>query len=401
MVVPPRLVGRWRFRPGFYLGLLTLVGVAVFAVLWSSRRAAPVARFRTAPIERRTVLRSVEASGRLDVARRFEVAAPFTGRLVEVKVASGARVRRGDILARLDARAASFDVRTARAEERAAAGRLADAEARHATAVETRQRLQRLVDLDPAQKWRLIAAQSTEDSARGIRDAVRAERDAIAQKRAAAELSHNELTLRAPVDGLVLSAPTSLGMLVGPDHGTLFTIADTIDTLELEASVAEADIAAVRVGQKCEFSVPAFRERRFPARVERLLMDPEHKQTAVYYPVLLAVDNPSHELLPGMTASVSIAVAEARDVLAVREAALRFTPDNVAAAAPRSRLWRSSDAIHFAEVPVAAGVTDGAYTEVRAAPGTSLAPGDPVIVGNLPRENDESSGPGIWLGKRQ
>jgi HlyD family secretion protein len=246
----------------------------------------------------------------------------------------------------------------------------------------------------------LSEARFAEDSALGVRDAVRAERDVVRQKRAAAELAKAELTLRAPADGIVLSLPRSSGALVSPARGALFTIGSTLDELRLEASVAEADIGAVQPGQAARFSVPAYAEASFSARVERVLIEPERRQGAVSYRVRLVADNGEHRLLPGMSANVSIAIAEAKDVLCVREAALRFTPEDAEPAQPRTRVWTSPDGIRLAPIAVVAGISDGAYTQIEVAPGARLAPGDPVVIGTFPPEGEEGAGAGIRLGRR-
>lgn len=400
LVIPPGLrhtrARRWRFIIAALLGaiLLTLGAHRLM------RTQVVSAQHRTAAAERRSITQTVEASGDLDVPRRFEVAAPAEGRLVEIRVESGARVRRGDVLARLDPRAATLDVRTARAQERAAEGRLADAEARYRAALDKRKRVEHLVKLELAQKRHLTEARFAEESARGARDAARAERDVIGKKRAAAELLQSELTLRAPADGFVLSLPRSSGVLASQERGPLFTIGDTLDRLRLEALVAEADIGAVRPGQSARFSVPAFADASFVARVEQVLVEPERRAGAVSYRVLLSAENRDHRLMPGMSASVSIAVAEAKDVLCVREAALRFTPEGAEAAPPRSRVWVGADRARPSPVAVVTGISDGAFTQVEPVAGTGLSPGDPVIIGTLAPEADDAAGPGIRLGRR-
>jgi HlyD family secretion protein len=260
--------------------------------------------------------------------------------------------------------------------------------------------MQRLVAKDAIQKRHLSDAVHAEQSARGARDAARAERDVTAKKRAAAQLTESALVLRAPADGVVLTSPRAQGTLVSPARGTLFTIGDTLDELRLEAHVAEADIGAVAPGQNARFTVPAFTDEEFTARVERVLIEPERREGAVSYRVALVAGNRGGRLLPGMTANVSIAIAEGRDVLAVREAALRFTPEEGAPAPPRTRVWKSTDGVRLSAVEVRPGITDGAYTEVVPAGGVGLAPGEPVVVGLIEAATADDTGPGVRLGGR-
>ena len=130
-----------------------------------------------------------------------------------------------------------------------------------------------------------------------------------------------------------------------------------------------------------------------------LWRDARRSAVAVYYPVELRADNRSRSLLPGMTATVRVAVATLENVLAVRDPALRFRPESAAAAAPRSRLFRV-DGDELAEVRVTAGLSDGAFTAITPDPPGALAPGAEVALGLLLGAEEKGSGPGIRLGNR-
>jgi HlyD family secretion protein len=121
----------------------------------------------------------------------------------------------------------------------------------------------------------------------------------------------------------------------------------------------------------------------------------------VTYPVTLRAKNPDRTLLPGMTATVRIEVAEARDALAVREAALRFTPPDEEAGAPRSRLWQSPNGSRVEAIEIEPGLSDGAYTEVRPKPGNELTAGDFIAIGMAKGEGENGNGPGISLGGKK
>jgi HlyD family secretion protein len=118
----------------------------------------------------------------------------------------------------------------------------------------------------------------------------------------------------------------------------------------------------------------------------------------VNYPVTLVADNADGALLPGMTALVKLEVARVDHVLAVLDAALRFTPDGAPAAAPRTRLWRRTGPTQAEPVMVRTGLSDGAFTEVAAADGQTLQEGDPIIVGVFRPEDDDAKKPSITLG---
>jgi HlyD family secretion protein len=169
--------------------------------------------------------------------------------------------------------------------------------------------------------------------------------------------------------------------------------------MSVEASVAEADIGSIARGAKVELSVPAFPGRTFEASVERLSLEPTRGSAVVTYPVTLRVDNPELIFRPGMSADVRILASEVRDVLAVREAALRFQPDGTGKGT-RTRLWLSRDGINIESIDVTPGVSDGAYTQIESSGARTLAAGDAAIVGFLHPDQVRAAGPGITLGAR-
>ncbi|MCD6150191.1 MAG: efflux RND transporter periplasmic adaptor subunit, partial [Deltaproteobacteria bacterium] len=106
----------------------------------------------------------------------------------------------------------------------------------------------------------------------------------------------------------------------------LFTIAEDLSHMELHVAVDEADVGQVKEGQEAEFSVDAYPEQRFPARVAEVRFSPKTVEGVVTYETVLKVDNPKLILMPGMTATADIVVKKLDDILLIPNAALRFTP---------------------------------------------------------------------------
>jgi HlyD family secretion protein len=150
--------------------------------------------------------------------------------------------------------------------------------------------------------------------------------------------------------------------------------------MNVAAPIGEADIGEVLVGLGAKFEVPTYPGRVFEATVKHISPDPHTEYGAIFYHVKLATDNPEHLLLPGMTAQVRIKVAQVDDVLAVREATLRFTPEGASAAPARSRVWRIRGEV-LEEIPVEAGLSDGSLTEVRPTEPDGLDVDDPIAIG--------------------
>lgn len=399
LVVPSALQRSGLRRAGFGLGALAALVAAGLGVRAYLGDAPVVARYRTSAVERRSVQSVIEATGSLDVLTRVEVPAPVGAPLVEIAVSAGADVKAGEILARLDVRSAQSVLSSARAALDAARAREAEAQAQLRGAEDVRRRVEALVGKGFAGEGELATARAAQESARAALAAARADRAQAAEGVSAGDAELSQRTIRAPMDGIVLVAPRWQGAVVAPDKGPLFVLGSPIDVLRLEVSVGEADIAAIRLKQKARFTVPAFPLRELEAEVEQVRIEPSKRDGTVTFPVLLQAANPEKQLLPGMTATARIRVAEANNVLVVRDAALRFTVDGAPDAPPRSRVWVSRDGVELEAVNVVVGVSDGVYTEVMPSPPNALDVGTPVVVGLAPTEGN--GGPGISLGSKK
>jgi HlyD family secretion protein len=402
LVVPREIRRSARSRRRRWLlgvaGLLVLIGLLALIAPW--RRSEPL--FRTSPLAKRSITRYVEATGRLDVLRRVEVAPPLPGQLVESLVEPRQEVSEGQPLARLDERSAGIALRSARAGLESATSREAEARAAHGGARENLERVRRLAGRGLASSGEVSAAEASEAQARAALSAAEAEREIAAQNLAEAKLQKELRTIVAPIDGLVLDAPNSLLTIATPEAGPLFVIGSSLERLRINASVAESDIGQVKQGQHATFTVPAYPDRAFEAVVEHLAVDSSRSAGGVMYEVRLGAANPERLLLPGMTTTLRIEVGHADNVLVVREAALRFNPEAEASApaAPRSRVWRLRSGDRVEPVQVIAGLSDGTFTEIRPKQPDALKVGDPIVLGWSRQRQGDARGPGISLGTR-
>lgn len=397
LVLPARLASRSPARRAWLIGLavVALAGGAFAYYRWP--RTSTTAIYRTSPLERRTITHVIEATGQVDVESRIEVTTSSSGSVVELLVRQGANVTQGQPLATLNPNAANAAAREAAAGVTASESRVAAAKTDLDLAIDKRKRAEELFADHFIKRAELDAARAAEERAVAALAAARAERDVTAQKLTSAKEAQKFLTVRAPVDGIVLVAPVSVGVATSPDKGPLFVLASSLEVMHIDASVAEADIGAVRPGQKAKFTVPAFPGLLFEGAVERIAIEPDPDSTVVAYPVTFSVQNPELKLRPGMSADVKIFVAEVKDALAVREGALRFSPD-AGGTGDRSRIWISRDGRDAEAVDVKPGLSDGAFTEITPKEGQRLAAGDPVVVGFKRPEKIADKKPGISLG---
>ncbi len=400
LALPDNVTSR-RGRTRRWLLVLLLAAAAVGAYFAFVAKRAPASLYRVSPVERRAIRQTVEAFGSLDVVSRVYVPAPRPGQLTEIAMRRGAMVEQGQVLAKLDATGATAELSAAETAAIASAARVDRARAARANAGEERARLERLLERGLVSASSVTAARSAEAEATATLRAAEVQRELDQQTTSGARMRRDETTLRAPVSGFVLSAPDDVGAMVGPQTGPLFVIAPPLTELLLTVPVSEADIGLVRVGQTAVFTVSAHPDKQFPAQIHEIESEPQRNGSSVSYRVRLRVNNPDRSLLPGMTANVTLEIAEAPEALAVREAALRFNPTD-STESSRSRVWRQNKEGGLDPVEVTAGLSDGQFTAVTPKPGSSLAAGDLVAVGLTGGSTREpSAGPGISLGSKQ
>ena len=372
--------------------------IAGLTVRWVSQGDEDAGQplYRTSAVQRRLVVQTVEATGRLKPREVELVSAPVEGRLAEVLVKVRQEVKKGDALARLDAGRLTFEVHRAKAGVAGARGSLTQANAAKVEAQQKRDRAQKLKERGQLSEAGLQAAVAAFERANA---AVRVARARLAEARAsleAAEFASNQTEIVAPRDGVVLSVPEQLGLAVAPGGPVLFTISAALEVLRLEARVGEADIGELAVGQAAEFEVQAFPNESFVASVELIGVVAKTGEGVATYPVYLSAPNLDGRLLPGMSTAVRFEVARAKDALAVREGALRFRPNDAGDVPARTRIYKiNADGI-VETIDVEAGISDGVWAVIKPKIPRLLEVGDEIAVGYLAGER--RSKPGLKIG---
>jgi len=309
--------------------LLLLALPALGASLWLLRgRDDGSVSYQTAAVARGDLVVHVTATGTLEPVNQVEVGTEISGTIATVKADYNDQVKAGDELARLDTD--QLDARLRQSEAVLALARARVLEAK-ATVTETENKLRRTQDLlrrSMSSREELDTATAAHQRAAALLAVAEAQ---VAQ--AEAELddvrrTREKAVIRAPIDGIVLERKVEPGQTVAASFETpvLFTLAEDLTQMELHVDVDEADVGRVAVGQSAEFSVDAYPDRRFPARIEQVRYAPQTVEGVVTYETLLAVDNSELLLRPGMTATAEILVQRLDDALLVPNAALRFSP---------------------------------------------------------------------------
>ena len=329
----------WYRRPALWLGVLALLGMAAGAWFWWAQRSAAAApSYTTQPVTRGDLTLSVSANGTVQPTRAVNIGSELSGTVLKVNVDVNDRIKKGQVLVVLDTAKLRDQVRRAQAALAAARSQTALRAASSAEARATLARLELVAQLSGGQ----VPSATELDAARAA--VARAAAEALSAQAgvddALAALSTDETNLgkasiTAPSDGVVLTRTVDPGNAVAASLQavTLFTVAEDLATLRLWVYVDEADVGVVRLGQRASFTVSAYPNRAFPARITRVGLGSTITDNVVTYLTWLDVDNADLSLRPGMTASATIVATERRAVLQVPNAALRFTPTAAAAAA--------------------------------------------------------------------
>jgi HlyD family secretion protein len=365
----------------------------------------------TEPVARGDLTVTVTANGTLQPTRSVNVGSELSGTVVRVLVDINDRVRKGQVLVELDTAKLNDQISRSRATLASSEAKVAQSAA---TVKEARSNLARMQEVQrlsggkvPSQA-ELETAQATLDRALAEEVAARA---AVADARAALssdETSLSKASIRSPIDGVVLTRAVDPGNAVAASLQavTLFTLAEDLTKMVLKADIDEADVGKVREGQSATFTVSAYPNRRYPAKITRVGFGSTTKENVVTYVAELAVANPDLTLRPGMTATATITAIERRGALLVPNSALRFAPVVAPTTQPATsgsggivsrliprpplsgaqrkagttgagakQVWVLRDGGPVA-VAVALGATDGQRTEVE---GGDLREGDAVI----------------------
>ncbi len=429
---------RWALLLGAALMAAVLAGFAYY--LLSATNAVPV--YRLAEVTRGPVTSSVIASGTVNPVINVQVGAQVTGQIKELAADFNSLVKSGQLLARIDP--ASFETQVAQAKadleaakanvplQQAMADRAqADLEGARATletlkaqtekaevaAIDAKRIADRahslaqtgagtIADRDTTQAiYDQAAAQvhtaqaqetvqraniaSAEAAVAVARANVTMAAAQLGLKQAAldnAQVNLDHTYIRAPVDGTVVLRNVDVGQTVvaSLQAPLLFTVAQDLRQMQVDASVDEADVGGVKVGQRVAFTVDAYPGRTFHGSVQQVRIAPQVVQNVVTYDVVISAPNADLALLPGLTANVRVTLEHRDDALLVPNAALRYRPPGAAALPPGGSAGavfiRGADG-HLTAVSLHLGISDGNVTEVVEG---ALQPGMSVVVGDMP-----------------
>jgi HlyD family secretion protein len=381
-----RLAG-YLLRAAILAAVIVAAGAGWF--WWKERSQPPVGeRYQVEQVSYGELTQTVTANGTLNPVTLVNVGTQVSGTVKRLHADFNDEVKAGQLLLELDPTTLQAAVEQTR-------GELASAEADLRLARSDEARLRELFDQEYVSRQEMDKAVQTREGAQARLQAARAKLE-----RDLANLGYSRI--RSPVSGVVVSRQVDLGQTVAASFQTptLFQIAQDLTRMQIDTSVAEADIGRITEGQSARFTVDAFPGRRFEGKVRQVRLNPTVQQNVVTYNVVVAVSNPDLVLLPGMTAYVSFLIEQRDNALLVPNAALRFRPEGAArdraggrnnaagetrtAEAARTRRAANAGSMVYVvrgnelvSVPVQTGISDGRFTEVT---GGELDAGDEVVV---------------------
>lgn len=322
-----------------------LVMVLVLAALFFRWEDTPANAYRTVPVKKGDIRATVSSTGKLAPLNTVEVGSQISGTIKALYADYNSAVIKDQVIALIDPAIYTNQLNKARAALQSAEGHLFAA---RATLKEAELHYNRLAGL----ATRRTVAAAEHDAALARRDnamgAVRMAEALVAERKAGlglAETNLNFCTIRSPIDGVVIARNVDVGQTVAAtlQSPVLFTIAEDLTRMQVEADVSEADVGQVKPGQEVEFTVDAFSDKTFRASTRQVRNAASEIQNVVTYKIVADVRNDALLLRPGMTANVTIVISTVRDVLTVPNAALRFKPKDEGGGAAAGQTQRIED----------------------------------------------------------
>ena len=308
--------------------VLVLAAVTGGFYFYRVRTAAPEPVVTTQPFSRGDIVESVSATGTLEAVETVEVGTQVSGVVRELYADFNSIVRKGQVIARLDAQLIQTQI-----EQQSANVLRADADLQRfkvalADARQKLDRAQQLSEKNLIPRTDLETAQVAVESAAAQ---IKSSEAALTQARAQLNNQRVNLgytTITAPINGIVISRNVDAGQTVAASMNapTLFVLAADLTKMEVVASIDESDVGRMRPGQDVTFQVDAYPTDRFTGTVSQVRLQPAVVQNVVTYATVITVPNPELKLKPGMTANVTIEVTRRNNALRVANAATRFRP---------------------------------------------------------------------------
>lgn len=379
-----------------WIAMTVVVIIAVAAWALSGGKEKEEINFKQEKVSLQTLQNSVTATGTIEAVTSVTVGTQVSGIVNKLYVDYNSQVKKGQVIAELDKTNLLSELNTAKANMASAQSQLNYQNA-------NMKRYQTLY-----QKG-LVSADDYENALLTYRQA----KEQVATAKEQVQRAQTNLgyaTITSPIDGTVISKSVEEGQTVAASFNTpeLFTIAKDLTNMQVVADVDEADIGAVKEGDRVTFTVDAYPDDTFEGTVKQVRLQATTTNNVVTYEVVISAQNADLKLKPGLTANVTIYTQERTGVLAVANKALRFTPTKetvgkdmkIVDCKGKNKVWTLYGKTLTAH-PVSIGQTDGMHTEIT----KGLKAGQQIvteIVVNTPEDDsdDQQQSQGLIGGPR-
>jgi HlyD family secretion protein len=356
-----------------WIKAIVIIGVLAGAAFWgwkwhaNKKKTAEVVHYRTAKVVRTDIFQTVEATGTVEPIKEVEVGAQVNGRIIKLLVDYNSSVTNGQVVALIDPQVYDANYKSALGELHGNQANVKRYEAQLALAEKTLVRKEKLMKSGMAPIAEYDAALEARDIAKASLESAHAsvERSLASVSQAKANLEY--CTIVSPVNGVVIERSVDEGQTVVSSMNAvpLLKIAEDLKVIQVEATVPEADVGVIRVGQEVTFTADAYR-RKFKGRVKQIRLAATTTNNVVTYPIIIEAENPGEMLFPGMTANISVEVARSENTLAVTSAAFRFRPKDVPFERTKDKfVWVKNDNGILESIKVEPGISDSSFTEIK------------------------------------
>ncbi|MEI6565218.1 MAG: efflux RND transporter periplasmic adaptor subunit [Verrucomicrobiota bacterium] len=302
-----------------WLFILAVIGGAVGGGFWYFKnRHEVIVEFQSMTASKGDLTQAVTATGGLGPVLNVAVGSQISGIVKKLYIDYNSTVKSNQVIAEIDS--STYQINVLRAEAQVANSK--------ANLALSQIQARRAVDLFANH----LISESDHDIAKAqlLQAQAQVQSDEASLKNAQVQLSY--CTIYAPVDGVVISRSVDVGQTVAASFNTptVAVIANDLTKMQIDALVSEADIGGVAVGQDVNFSVDAYPYRTFRGKVGQIRYGAITNQNVINYDCVVQVNNSDLKLLPGMTANVSIILAERNSVIKIPNSAFRFKPPEAA-----------------------------------------------------------------------
>lgn len=313
------------------LGGVALV-IILSLIVWRTTATSEGPQYRTEQVERGNLSVIVNATGTLQPTNQVDVSSELSGIVKKVLVDYNDRVKAGQVLAQLDTTKLEAQLTQSKAALESARAKVLQTQATVTETLSKLKQYQRVRELSDNK----VPSHSEMDTAEALYERAKAEaasaRAAVLQAEATVDMNQTDLRKAAicsPINGIVITRSVEPGQTVASSlqAPVLFTLAEDLTQMELQVDVDEADVGKVQQNQNASFTVDAYPDRKFQARITQVRYGSQTVQGVVTYKTILTVDNADLSLRPGMTATADIVIKSIENALLVPNGALRFAPE--------------------------------------------------------------------------